>query len=180
MLNAWCKVTSGLPCPDHPFLVRHPQYPYPPFSLLLSFALAELHERSPFQHLPPDPHHLVQLRKPAPPVIKYIYHHSQHTFQWQPHKISSKLSNMPHVYYICRTICVIQVYIIQCITHVSGTHVIHLYFYMCNTPKTPHMYYRYGTIGHVYQQDISRVSWCARICPTTQMSLHKLCSLTRD
>ncbi len=27
----------------------------------------------------------------------------------------------------------------MCITHVSTTHVVHLYFDMCNTPKTPHM-----------------------------------------
>ncbi len=39
----------------------------------------------------------------------------------------------------------------MCITHVLATHVIHLYFDFdtCNTPKTPHMYYRCITTGHV-------------------------------
>ncbi len=33
-------------------------------------------------------------------------------------------------------------------TCVADTCVIHM-FYTCNTPKTPHMYYRCGTIAHV-------------------------------
>ncbi len=44
-----------------------------------------------------------------------------------------------HVY-MCRT----------CVLHrVSTTHVIHLYFYTCNIPKTTHMYYKCSTTGHV-------------------------------
>ncbi len=39
------------------------------------------------------------------------------------------------------------------ITHVSYTHVIHLYFHTCNTPKTPHMYYRCSTTGHVCKDE---------------------------
>ncbi len=27
----------------------------------------------------------------------------------------------------------------MCITHVSATHIIHLYLYTCNTHKTPHI-----------------------------------------
>ncbi len=43
----------------------------------------------------------------------------------------------------------------MCTTYVSATHLIHLYFYTCNpwachTPKTPNMYYRCSTIGHVH------------------------------
>ncbi len=30
-----------------------------------------------------------------------------------------------------------------------ATYVIHLYFYTYNIPKTPHMYYRCSTTGHV-------------------------------
>ncbi len=37
------------------------------------------------------------------------------------------------------------------ITHVSATHLMHLYFVKCNTPKTPQMYYRFSTTGHVKQ-----------------------------
>ncbi len=37
----------------------------------------------------------------------------------------------------------------MCIAHVSTTYVIHLYFYTCNIPKTPHMQYRCNTTGHV-------------------------------
>ncbi len=37
----------------------------------------------------------------------------------------------------------------MCITHVSATRLILLYSYTCNTPKTPHMYYRCNTTDHV-------------------------------
>ncbi len=37
----------------------------------------------------------------------------------------------------------------MCIKCVADTHVIHLYFHTCNIPKTPHMYYRCSTNGHV-------------------------------
>ncbi len=37
----------------------------------------------------------------------------------------------------------------MCITHVSVTHVINLYFYTFNTPKSTHMYYRCSITGHV-------------------------------
>ncbi len=54
------------------------------------------------------------------------------------------------VYYRCSTyelqvyrlytcvICVIHVY------YMCSTYVVHVYDYMCNTPKTPHMYYTYN------------------------------------
>ncbi len=57
---------------------------------------------------------------------------------------------------MCKTTCALQVYILHmyymcrmCITHLSATYVIHLYFYIYNTPKTPHMYDRCSTTGHV-------------------------------
>ncbi len=57
---------------------------------------------------------------------------------------------------MCTTTCVIQIYIQHCITcvnmcitHVSATHVIHLYLYTCNIHKTPHMYYMYSLTGQV-------------------------------
>ncbi len=43
--------------------------------------------------------------------------------------------------YILYKTCVLHI-------HISATH-IHLYFYTCNTPKMPNMYYRCSTIGHV-------------------------------
>ncbi len=45
------------------------------------------------------------------------------------------------------------------ITLVSATHVIHLYFYTCNTPKIPHMYYRCSTTGHVVNTFTIMWSW---------------------
>ncbi len=50
------------------------------------------------------------------------------------------ICNSIHMYHICRTKYVIDAY---------ATHVIHLYFYTCNTPKTPHMCYRCCTTGRV-------------------------------
>ncbi len=43
-----------------------------------------------------------------------------------------------HMYYMYRT----------CLLHMYMPY-IHLYFYTYNTPKTPHMYYRCSTMGHV-------------------------------
>ncbi len=45
----------------------------------------------------------------------------------------------------------------MCITHVSATHIIHLYIYTCNTPTTPHMYYRCSTTVHILKM---KVTWC--------------------
>ncbi len=44
------------------------------------------------------------------------------------------------------------------IAHVSATHVIHLYLYMCNTHKIQHTYYTCSTTGHVMCHSYSLVN----------------------
>ncbi len=58
-----------------------------------------------------------------------------------------------HVYiYMCNAGVysnhVLHVYNIY-ITHVSARHVIPLYFYTCNTPKSPNIYYMCSTTDNV-------------------------------
>ncbi len=38
--------------------------------------------------------------------------------------------------------------------YVSATYVIHIDFYICNTPKSPYMYYRCSTNSHVIVSQI--------------------------
>ncbi len=60
------------------------------------------------------------------------------------------------MYYMCRNTCIIYVHILHdCITCVDVYYTCICYtcnivvFLQCNTPKTPHMYYRCSTNGHV-------------------------------
>ncbi len=66
-----------------------------------------------------------------------------------------------HVLHVLKYMYNTCVYPTQCttcinmyITHVSATHVIHMYFYTCNIPKTPHMYYRCSTTAHISKNSI--------------------------
>ncbi len=55
------------------------------------------------------------------------------------------------MHYMCRTTCVIQVYILYMCRNtavcIAYTYVIHM-FYTCNTTKMPHIYYRCDIIDH--------------------------------
>ncbi len=62
-----------------------------------------------------------------------------------------------HMYYMCKVTCIMQVYIshmyymcriYMCNTCLANTCVIYM-FCTCNTHKTPYMYYRCFTIGHI-------------------------------
>ncbi len=60
--------------------------------------------------------------------------------------------------YKCRTACMIHVYILHmhcmCRTCVLHICLLHMYFYICNTPKTPQMYYRCSTTVRVLPQPL--------------------------
>ncbi len=64
-------------------------------------------------------------------------------------------------------------YMCRCDTCVAGTCVIHL-LYTCNTPKTPHIYYMYGTTGHALQV------WHNWPCITgmAQLAMYYMCGTT--
>ncbi len=79
----------------------------------------------------------------------------------------------------------------MCVMHVFATHVIRMYSYTCKTPQTPHMYYRYGTTGHVWYKtydhsDVVSTCLCVRtdlatlVMDTENDSTDKVSNVYRD